>query len=83
MYLITIKQPSNNMIKETTTIEKILGIEGGREVLAKHNLPCLSCPMAAMEIKQLEIGAVAKAYSLNLKGILEDLNKLTTKGRKK
>ena len=69
-------------IKDNLTIKQILDIKGGEEILAKHNLPCLSCPMAAQEIGQLEIGVVAKAYSLNLEKILDDLNKLLEKGRK-
>ena len=78
----SIKNMAKN-IKDTITIKEILDIEGGEEILAKHNLPCLSCPMAAHEIEQLEIGVVAKAYSLDLKEILKDLSKLLIKGRKK
>jgi hypothetical protein len=66
------------MIKITskTTLGKILHISGADEVLAKHGVPCLSCPMASLEIDKLEIGKVCKIYGLNLRKIIKDLNKL-------
>jgi len=57
-----------------TTLGKILKIKKGGKILAKHGVPCLSCPMASMEIDKLEIGKVCKMYGLNLKEILKDLN---------
>ena len=61
-------------ITAKTTLKKIIVKKGGEVILAKHGVPCLSCPMAAMEIDKLEIGKVCKAYKLNLKLILKDLN---------
>ena len=63
-------------VNSKTTLAKILKIEGGEEVLAKHGVPCISCPMASLELNILEIGKVCKMYKLDLKGILKDLNKL-------
>jgi hypothetical protein len=67
------------MLKVTskTTLGKILHISGAEEVLARHGVPCLSCPMASFEIDKLEIGKVCKMYGLNLKEIIKDLNKLS------
>jgi hypothetical protein len=65
-----------NKIKKETTLKDIVEIEGAKEVLVKHKVPCLSCPMANFEIEQLEIGKVAEIYGLDLKQILEDLNSL-------
>ncbi len=62
-------------ITSKTTLKKIIEKKGADEILAKHGVPCLSCPMAAMEIDRLEIGKVCKMYGLNLKKILADLNK--------
>lgn len=62
-------------ITEKTTLEKILDKKGADEILAKHGVPCLSCPMAQFEIDRLEIGEVCKMYGLNLERILKDLNK--------
>ena len=57
-----------------TTLEKILELPGAEGILAKYNLPCLSCPMAAQEISTLKIGKICAAYDLDLKGLLKDLN---------
>lgn len=61
-------------ITTKTTLDKILETKNGAEVLSKHNVPCLSCPMASFEISKLEIGQVCKMYGLPLKEILKDLN---------
>jgi len=61
-------------ITAKTTLEKILETKNGEEVLSKHSVPCLSCPMASFEISKLEIGQVCKMYGLPLKEILKDLN---------
>jgi len=62
-----------------TTLEKILEIKGGEEILHKFGVPCMSCPMAEFEIGTLQIGQVCKIYGLPLKEILVELNKKTEK----
>lgn len=57
-------------------MKKILEVRGSDEVLAKYGVPCLSCPMASLEINRLKIGEVCKMYGLNLEKILEELNKI-------
>ncbi len=66
------------MVKITanTTLEKILEKKGAEKVLAKYNVPCLSCPMAKFELSSLKIGEVGKMYGLETKKILNELNKL-------
>jgi len=59
-----------------TTLDKILELKGAEEILAKHNLPCLNCPFAQAEMKQLQIGQVSQAYGINLEKLLKDLNKI-------
>ena len=61
-------------ISSKTTLAKIMDKKGAAKVLAKNGVPCVSCPMAAMEIDKLQIGKVCKAYGLNLKKILKELN---------
>ena len=63
-------------ITGNTTLERILEIPRSEKVLIKYNIPCLSCPMASMEIDKLKIGEVCKAYKLNLKKILKELSDL-------
>lgn len=64
-----------NRITENTTLEEILKFPEARNILAKYNLPCLHCPMAAYEMSMLKIGEVAKTYGINIEGLLRDLNK--------
>ncbi len=44
------------------------------EVLAKHGVPCVTCPMAKMEMDKLKIGEVCKMYGVDLEKLLKDLN---------
>lgn len=62
-------------ITKDTVLEDILKIKGAQEILAKYNLPCLGCAMAAMEASELKIGKLAEAYGLDLKNMLKDLNR--------
>jgi hypothetical protein len=68
------------MINEKTTLKQILEVPGSEEVLNKHQVPCLFCPMAGREMEELTIGQIAEVYGLNLNEILKDLNALG-KGR--
>lgn len=61
-------------ITSKTTLAEIMGKKGGNKILIKNSVPCLSCPMAPMEIDKLKISEVCKAYGLNLKKILKELN---------
>ena len=62
-------------ITEKSIVAEVLKLKDASEILEKHNFPCLHCPMAAYEIGTLKIGEVAKAYNLDLKGMLKELNK--------
>ncbi len=61
-------------ITENTTLAEILGKPELVKILAKYNLPCLSCPMAKFEIENLKIGEVCKMYEINLAELLKELN---------
>ena len=60
---------------QKTTLKKILEKKGAGEILVKYGVPCMSCPMASLEIDKLKIGEVCKMYGLNLEKILKELNK--------
>ena len=62
-------------ITKSTTLAKIMEKKGGVKVLMENRVPCLSCPMASMEIDKLKIGDVCKMYGLSLEKILKELNK--------
>lgn len=59
---------------EETILGDIVEILGAEEVLAKYNLPCLSCPMAKFEMEKLKIGQVCRMYKLDLDNLLKELN---------
>ncbi len=61
-------------ITENSTIEEILDHPEGERVLAEWNVPCLGCPMMAMEMKDLKIGEVAEKYDIDLEAMLKELN---------
>ena len=44
--------------------------------LEKYNFPCLGCPFAIFEMKNLTIGEICKMYKINLKNLLNDLNEV-------
>ena len=66
-------------ITKATTLEKIMELKNGEKILHKNSVPCVSCPMAAVELSTLKIGDVCKMYGLNLEKILNELNKNGTK----
>jgi hypothetical protein len=68
-------------IDQNTTLKEILQIEGAQEILMRHNIPCLFCPMASFEIENLKIGDVCRIYGIDSKKLLEELNKFL-KGRR-
>jgi len=65
----------NKKITAKSTLQEILEAKGGEDILHKHGVPCMSCPMAKFEIGSLKIGQVCKMYGLPEKDILQDLNK--------
>ncbi|KKQ23271.1 MAG: hypothetical protein A3G45_00705 [Candidatus Staskawiczbacteria bacterium RIFCSPLOWO2_12_FULL_37_15] len=69
-------------ITDKTTLEKIMEKNGAEEILAKHGVPCVSCPMAKFEIEKLKIGEVCRMYGLNLKKILKELNNFELRNAK-
>ncbi|MBD3208630.1 MAG: hypothetical protein GF370_04240 [Candidatus Nealsonbacteria bacterium] len=62
-------------IKDTTTLAEILNCPGAGKVLERHNVPCLGCPYAEMEMEQLQIGDVCRTYGIDCKELIDDLNK--------
>ncbi|OIP75764.1 MAG: hypothetical protein AUK07_00960 [Parcubacteria group bacterium CG2_30_36_21] len=59
---------------KNSSLAEILTLKEGEKILAKYNLPCLTCPMAKFEIENLKLGEVCKMYKINLKKLLEELN---------
>lgn len=62
-------------ITKETNLADILEMPDAKEVLSKHKVPCLTCPMAQFEVQDLKIGDVCKMYGIDIKSLLTDLNK--------
>ena len=63
------------MITENTTLSEILEKKGMEKILAKYNLPCLTCPLAKFEIESLKLGEVCKMYKIDVENLIKELNK--------
>ena len=61
-------------ITENTSLAEILEKPELVKILAKYNLPCLSCPMAKFEMTNLKIGEVCKMYGIDAEKLLWELN---------
>ena len=57
-----------------STLRELLEHKRGQEVMAKYNVPCLTCPMAAMEMNELQVGQICEMYGIDLVGLLKDIN---------
>ena len=67
---------SKQKITKDTVLEKVLELKGAENVLSKHSVPCLHCPMAQMELNTLKLGQICKNYGIDLEKLLKELNKL-------
>jgi len=63
------------MITKNTILSEVLKGKGAEEILAKYNLPCLTCPMAKFEIESLKLGQVCETYGIDIEKLLKELNK--------
>jgi len=61
-------------LTKDTTLERVLKIKGSEKILAKHNFPCITCPMAKMEMASLKLGDVCSMYGVDLEKLLKELN---------
>lgn len=66
----------NKKIGLNATLAKVLEIPGAEEILAKHKVPCLTCPMAKMEMAKLKISEICKMYGLEIEKLLTELNEV-------
>ena len=63
------------LTKDSTLADIFKNNKKANDILGQNGVPCVTCPMAKMEMDQLKIGEVAKIYGLDLDKILKDLNK--------
>jgi hybrid cluster-associated redox disulfide protein len=62
-------------ITKKTTLDKLLDNKKAEKILQEYGLPCVSCPFAQYEMKQLELGDVCDRYGIDSKKLIAELNK--------
>lgn len=67
-------------ITEETNLAEVLEMPGAEGILAKHKVPCLTCPMAQIEMKQLTVGQICRMYNIDVEKLLKELNKIKNQG---
>jgi len=66
-------------ITKETTLAEILKLPEAEKILAKYNLPCLSCPFANLEMENLKIGQICEMYGIDIEKLLKELNSVSNK----
>lgn len=61
-------------VDTNTKLKEIFDIPGMSEVLLSHGFPCVTCPMARMELDILDIGSVCSMYGIDEISLLKDIN---------
>jgi hypothetical protein len=69
-------------ITSETKLKVILEMPDAFEILMAHGFPCVTCPMARMEMDFLEVGAVCEMYGVDQISLLEELNDFLEKKEK-
>ncbi|MFA5249343.1 MAG: hypothetical protein WC397_02280 [Candidatus Paceibacterota bacterium] len=69
------QEAAKKAVTKETALAEILQRKGAEDILAKYELPCLSCPFAKMEMEQLKLGFLCQQYGIDLEKLLADLNK--------
>ncbi len=62
---------------ENTKLSEVLSSPETSKIIAKYNLPCLHCAMAAYESEMLTLGMISKTYGIDIDKLLKELNKIS------
>ena len=62
-------------ITRKTKLDKLLNNKKTEAILQEYGFPCVSCPFAQYEMKQLELGDVCDRYGIDSKKLIAELNK--------
>jgi hypothetical protein len=68
--------PEKMKITKETVLGKVLELNGSEKVLAENKVPCVTCPMAKMEMDTLKVGQICSMYGIDLDKLLKELNEL-------
>jgi hybrid cluster-associated redox disulfide protein len=64
------------MITKESTLEEILKYPEAHIVLAEFGVPCLTCPMASLEMSKLKIGEICETYGIDCEKLIKRLNEI-------
>ncbi|MDI6730706.1 MAG: hypothetical protein QMD06_04115 [Candidatus Altarchaeum sp.] len=64
------------MFTKESTYQEVIVKKESYEILAKHGVPCVFCPMAKYEMEKLNLEDISEMYGIDLKALLDDLNKI-------
>jgi len=67
------------MITKKSKYSEVLKVKGSEDVLSKHKVPCVTCPMAKMEMDTLTLEQIGSWYGIDVDSIIKDLNKPISK----
>ena len=60
--------------EESTLGEILKNKTDAMQVLGKHGVPCVSCPMMALELNKLRLMDIGNMYGVNIEKLLQELN---------
>ncbi len=60
---------------EESKVKELLESEKGPEIMSKFGVPCPTCPHFLEEAGKLTIGDACETYGIDVKKLLEELNK--------
>jgi len=63
------------MITKKSKYGDVLKVSGSQDILSKYNVPCVSCPMAKMEMDSLTLEQIGAWYGIDIDSIIKELNK--------
>lgn len=65
---------ATNITREST-LEEVLNHPEAHTILSEFGVPCLGCPMAAIEMKKLKLGDICDTYGIDCEKLTKKLNK--------
>jgi len=67
---------NKNKFSADSILGDIIKVPEAYEILKKYGVPCITCPMMAYELNSLKLGDISKMYGVDLKELLEELQKI-------
>ncbi len=65
----------SDKINKNTTLKEVLESPFSEEILTKHNVPCVTCPMAKFEMEKLTLNHICQMYNIDCPKLIKELSK--------